>query len=228
MIRQEKEQSKGRRFLTLPLSSLLELLKQNSSRETGLLSAADTLWIGQFGRLNRKRHVVRLSASSNTMSGSSTEAVWSFYSNDGRMSGACKAPNAAGFTWWHAWKGFILQMVCLRVSPRADAERSATRETSPRSPSSSSLSTRLCRWSCARSTRLSITRRLTCSKKSSWWTTTAMTVSATIFRVFRICRYVHHKSAVFALITFWWPEWHGSISGKDFFLLTLVWQLRGH
>lgn len=60
----------------------------------------------------------------------------------------------------------------------ADAERSATRETSHRSPSSSSLSTRLCLWSCARSTQLSITLLLTCLKKSSWWMTTAMTVSA--------------------------------------------------
>lgn len=91
------------------------------------------------------------------------------------MSGACKAQNGGfrgrrGKVLFYRWCG-VFACLC------ADAERSATRETSPRSPSSSSLSTRLCRWSCAPSTQLSITLRLTCSKKSSWWTTTAMTVS---------------------------------------------------
>lgn len=77
--------------------------------------------------------------------------------------------------------------------PPIDAGRSATRETFLRSPSSSSLSTRLYLWFCARSTRLSITRRLTCSRRSSWWTTTAMTVSTRSTRHESLCRSLHKK-----------------------------------
>lgn len=47
-----------------------------------------------------------------------------------------------------------------------------------RSPWSSSSWTRPCPWSCAPSTASSTTRRLTCSRRSSWWTTTATAVKS--------------------------------------------------
>lgn len=143
----------------------MKVFKLNNSK-IGLLSAADSHWIGQIGKKCDCDYSWKgLSASLR-------------YQQPPRgslgMSGVCKAQNT-GYTGWHVKR--FCYMGCVFACFCADAERSATRETSRRSPSSSSSSTRLCQWSYARSTQLSITRQLTCSKRLSWWTTTAMTVS---------------------------------------------------